>query len=237
VQALVQAGTSVADGTAVAARRRESRKEHERKGSSAGRESKEERIMLRKSLTAMFVSVFITGIAGPSFGAPPPSGGAHTADASAKLSETFSKVYAVQQWSVDVSKMADTRAKSDLVKDYARNVASANTNAETSIQSAAQKGGLTISPLSPETEEGASLIDRMKGESALLGSLQGDAFDKEYMTLVTNTQQSVLHVLDTSKASATDPAVRKFLDDQINLVQGRLRTAQNILAKVYGQSV
>jgi hypothetical protein len=57
------------------------------------------------------------------------------------------------------------------------------------------------------------------------------------MTLVTNTQQSVLHLLDTSKASATDPGVKRFLEDQINVVQSRLRTAQNIMAKVYGQTI
>jgi predicted outer membrane protein len=121
------------------------------------------------------------------------------------------------------------------VKDYARNIATAN--ADTNLTSVAEKGGLKITPLNPETEEGASLIDRMKGETTLLDSLQGDAFDKEYMTLVTNTQQSVLHVLDTSKASATEPGVKQFLTDQINVVQGRLRTAQNILAKVYGQTI
>jgi predicted outer membrane protein len=193
--------------------------------------------MLRKSLTAVFMSLFITGVTGAAFGAPPAHGTAAAPEASAKLNDAFSSLYAVNQWSVDVSKLADSRAKSDLVKDYARSVASANATADTSLQSVAQKGGLTISPLNPQTEEGASLIDRMKGESALLESLQGDAFDKEYMTLVTNTQQSVLHVLDASKASATDPGVRRFLDDQVNIVQGRLRTAQTIMAKVYGQSV
>jgi predicted outer membrane protein len=191
--------------------------------------------MLRKSLAAMFVSLFITGAA---FAAPPPAPGpANTPEAAAKLSEAFSALYAVSQWSVNVSEMADTRAKSDLVKNYAHTVATANAATDTKLQSVAQKAGLNVAPLTPDTEEGASIIDRMKGETALLGSLQGDAFDKEYMTLVTNTQQSVLHVLEKSKASATDPDVRQFLGDQITTVQNRLKTAQDILAKVYGQTV
>ena len=77
----------------------------------------------------------------------------------------------------------------------------------------------------------------MKAETVLLGSLEGDAFDKEYMTLVTNTQQSVIHVLQTSKASATDPEVKQFLGDTQTTVQNRLKTAQDILAKVYGNKV
>jgi predicted outer membrane protein len=116
-------------------------------------------------------------------------------------------------------------------------VATSNAATDTKLLSVAQKGGLNVAPLTPPTEEGASIIDRMKGETALLGSLQGDAFDKEYMTLVTNTQQSVLHVLETSKASATDPEVKQFLGDQISTVQNRLKTAQDILAKIYGQTI
>ena len=188
--------------------------------------------MLRKSLAAMFVSLFI--ITGAAFAAPPASGAAETTP---KLNDVFSVLHAVNQWSINVSEMANTRAKSDLVKNYARSVATANAAADTKLLGVAQKGGLNVAPLTPQTEEGASIIDRMKGETTLLGSLQGDAFDKEYMTLVTNTQQSVLHVLETSKASATDPEVRQFLGDQITTVQNRLQTAQDILAKIYGQTI
>jgi predicted outer membrane protein len=198
---------------------------------------KKERVMLRKSLSAMFAALLITGVTGAASAAPPTSGPANTPETGAKLSDTFSALYAVNQWSIDVSQMADTKAKSDLVKNYAHDVATANATTDTRLQSVAQKGGLNVAPLNPETEEGASIIDRMKGETTLLSSLQGDAFDKEYMTLVTNTQQSVLNVLDKSKATATNPEVKQFLVDQANTVQSRLRTAQNILAKVYGQSI
>ena len=137
----------------------------------------------------------------------------------------------------NLSQMADKRAKSDLVKNYAHAVATANATTDAKLQSIAQKNGVEIAPLNPQTEEGKSLLDRMKGETVLLGSLEGDAFDKEYMTLVTNTQQSVVHVLETNKASATDPEVKQFLGDMTTAVQNRLKTAQDILAKVYGDTV
>jgi hypothetical protein len=57
------------------------------------------------------------------------------------------------------------------------------------------------------------------------------------MTLVTNTQQSVIHVVQTSKASATNQEVKQFLGDMATTVQGRLRTAQDILAKVYDDKI
>ena len=89
----------------------------------------------------------------------------------------------------------------------------------------------------PKTEEGKSLLDRITAETQLLRSLKGDAFDKEYMSLVTNTQQSVSHFLESHKAAAKDPAVKRFMGDKNSTVQKRLKTAQDILAKVYGDSI
>ena len=88
-----------------------------------------------------------------------------------------------------------------------------------------------------KTEEGKSLLERIKAETVLLSSLKGDAFDKEYMTLVTNTQQSISHFLVSHKAAAKDPAVKRFMGDMDSAVQKRLKTAQDILAKVYGNSI
>jgi predicted outer membrane protein len=183
--------------------------------------------MLRKSLAAVFMSVFITGgITGAAIDAPPAGHG-----------DTLSVLHAVNQWSINVSDMADKRAKSDLVKNYAHTVSNANATTDTKIQNIAQKGGFDVAPLTPQTEEGASLIERAKAETVLLGSLEGDAFDKEYMTLVTNTQQNALQFLEARKASATDPDVKQFLGEQITTIQNRLKTAQDILAKVYGNQV
>lgn len=187
-----------------------------------------------KRLAAIFIPLFISAVA---FAQPPVSGRTATPDNAAKLSRAFSALHAVSQWSIKVSEMADQRAKSDLVKNYAHEMATANANADAKLRAVAQRNGITIGPVDPQTEEGKSMLDRMKAETALLGSLQGDAFDKEYMTLVTNTQQSVIHVLETSKASATDPAVQQLLGDMTTTVQNRLQRAQDILAKVYGNKM
>ncbi len=190
--------------------------------------------MLRKSLAVMFVSIFVAGAA---FAGLPASAHADTPEKAAKLSESLSVLHAANQWSMNLSEMADKRAKSDLVKNYAHAVATANATTDTKLQNIAQKDGLEIAPLNPQTEEGQSVLDRAKAETMLLGSLEGDAFDKEYMTLVTNTQQSVIHVLEASKSLATDHEAKQFLGDLTNTVQNRLKTAQDIMAKVYGDKV
>ena len=91
--------------------------------------------------------------------------------------------------------------------------------------------------MDPQTEEGKSLLERMKAETVLLSSLEGDAFDKEYMTLVTNTQQSVIHVLEVRNEMTAEPKVKQFLGDMTTVVQNRLKKSQEILAKVYGDQI
>jgi predicted outer membrane protein len=185
----------------------------------------------------MFVSLFVTGIAGAAFAAPPASGPVDTAEKASQLGETLTILHAVGQWSIDLSKMAETRAKSELVKNYASEVASKNADKDAKLMAIAQKHGVEVAPLDAQTEEGKSLLARMKGETTLLSSLEGDAFDKEYMTLVTNTQQSVIHFLQAHKAAAKDPDVKNLIGELTTAVQNRLKVAQDIMAKVYGNKI
>ena len=46
------------------------------------------------------------------------------------------------------------------------------------------------------------------------------------MTLVTNTQQSVLNLLKASKASAKDADVKQLISELTTTIEGRLKTAQ-----------
>ena len=190
--------------------------------------------MLRTRLAVMFIPLFITGAA---LADNPKPAVTDTTESAAKLSETFSVLQAVNKWAISVSETADKKAKSDLVKGYARTVATSNTSFETKLQALAQKHGMDIAPLDAQTEEGKSVLDRMKGEKELLGSLEGDAWDKEYMTLVTNTQQSLLHLLEANKGSAKDPDVKQFFGDLETNVRNRLKTAQDIMAKIYGDQI
>jgi hypothetical protein len=170
--------------------------------------------MLRTSLAATVLSLCISGAAVAAPPTPAVGGQTNTQEQTAKLGEGLGVLQAVGSWSTNLSEMASTRAKSDL-----------------------KMSQIDIAPLDPKTESGKSLVDRKKAEAAMLGSLEGDAFDKEYMTLVTNTQQSVIHVLHKQKSLATNPQVKQFLGDMETMVQGRLRKAQDVMAKVYGDTI
>jgi predicted outer membrane protein len=189
--------------------------------------------MVLKGLAGMFMALLVTANTGAAFAEPPASGKGEITEAG----QALSLLHAVSQWSIELSKMADERAKSDLVKNYAREMATANADKDAKLMEVAQKKGIEVAPLDSQTEEGKSLLDRIQAERQLLSSLKGDAFDKEYMTLVTNTQQSVSHFLEKHKAAVKDPAVKQFMGDLNTTVQNRLKTAQDILAKVYGDRI
>lgn len=189
--------------------------------------------MSRARLITVFMPLAIAS-AGAAVAATPASGGTEHA---AQLGETLSELHAVSQWSVTLSQMADKRAKSDLVKNYARTIASTNPTADEKIMAVAKKQGIDLASVDPQSPENRSVSERMKAEAAMLGTLEGDAFDKEFMTLVTNTQQSVLNVLKASKASAKDPDVKQLMGELTTTVQGRLKTAQDIMAKIYGNQI
>jgi two-component sensor histidine kinase len=57
------------------------------------------------------------------------------------------------------------------------------------------------------------------------------------MTLVTNTQQSIMNLANKRIESATDPEVKAFFTDLKTVIENRLTTAQEILAKVYGDEI
>jgi predicted outer membrane protein len=193
--------------------------------------------MSRKSLAATFAALFVTVITGAAFAGPPASDRVDAAEHPAKLPDVFMVLHAVGQWSIDLSTIAEKNAKSSVVKDYAHEMATSNTDKDAQLMALAQKHGIAVAQPDPQTPEGKSLLDRMKAETVLLNSLQGDAFDKEYMTLVTNTQQSMIHFLEARKATAKDPDVKQFMVNMITVVQNRLQRAQKIMATVYGNNI
>ena len=76
------------------------------------------------------------------FAATPASGG--TAESAPQLSESLSELHAVGQWSVTLSEMAEKRAKSDLVKNYAHTITNANPTLDAKLASVATKKGIDI---------------------------------------------------------------------------------------------
>ena len=192
-------------------------------------QSHNERYLCMKRYVAVALSAFA---AAALVGNPPEVSGA----ADPNRERGLSILHAASQAAIKVSDLADTHAKSDLVKAYARTVSSGNAKFDAKLMLIAKKQGIQL-VVDPQTEEGKSLLARLKAEAEMLGSLDGDAFDKMYMTLVTNTQQSIMNLANKRIESATDPEVKAFFTDLKTVIEKRLTTAQDILAKVYGDQI
>ena len=188
--------------------------------------------MVCKKLAVVFMPFFFAAAA--LVGNP---AGVSGAEDRPNLERALSVLHAASQAAINVSDLADKSAKSDLVKAYASTVSSGNAEFDAKLMLIAQKQGIKVLPLDPQTEAGKSLIDRLQAEAVMLSSLKGDAFDKAYMTLVTNTQQSIMQLANARIASATDPEVKAFFTDLKTIIENRLTTAQDILAKVYGDDI
>ena len=192
-------------------------------------QSHNERYLCMKRHVAVALSVFA---AAALVGNPAEVSGA----ADPNRERGLSMLHAASQAAIKVSDLAATRAKSDLVKAYARTVSSGNAKFDAKLMLIAKKQGIQL-VVDPQTEEGKSLLARLKAEAEMLGSLDGDAFDKMYMTLVTNTQQSIMNLANERIESATDPEVKAFFTDLKTVIENRLKTAQDIMAKVYGDNI
>ena len=192
-------------------------------------QSHNERYLCMKRHVAVALSVFA---AAALVGNPAEVSGA----ADPNRERGLSILHAASQAAIKVSDLADTHAKSDLVKAYARTVSSGNAKFDAKLMLIAKKQGIQL-VVDPQTEEGKSLLARLKAEAEMLGSLDGDAFDKEYMTLVTNTQQIIMNLANIRIESDTDPEVKAFFTDLKTVIENRLTTAQEILAKVYGDQI
>ena len=129
---------------------------------------------------------------------------------------------------IELAKIARDHAANSDVKQFAQVMLDDHTKAGDELKQIATSNSIPID---------TKIDDKQKSLMDKLSKLNGADFDKEYMSLVTNTQQSVIRLLETHKAAAKDPAVKQLMGDMTTTVQNRLKTAQDILAKVYGDSI
>lgn len=193
--------------------------------------------MLLKKLAVIGIPLFISGAALAGAQSPGQTGQAESSELDVTLSRSFSTLHALVQGAISVSELAVENAGSDLVKEYARTVSSGNVELDQKILALAAENSVEIVALDPQTEAGKSLIARLEAEKVMLSSLKGDAFDKMYMTLVTNAQQSILKFAEVRIATATNDRVKEFFTNLKTLISGRNTVAQGILEKVYGDDL
>lgn len=198
--------------------------------------------MLLKKIAVIGIPLFfsaaaLAGTETPGQPSQEQAGQEQSSEVNAKLSRSLSALHALVQNSIEVSEMAAQNASSELVKQYASSILSGNAALDEKLREIAAENSVEIVALDPQTEIGKSLVERLEAEKTMLSTLKGDAFDKEYMVLVTNAQQSVIKFADVRIKISKNERVKEFFTNLKTLVEGRNTIAQGILEKLYGDDL
>ena len=121
-------------------------------------------------------------------------------------------------------------------ESYARTITNANPKLDAKIESVAQKKGIDVAPLNPQTEEGKSLSERMKAKRCCSALSRGMPSTRSTMTLVTNTQQAPQFPEGKQRVGegSGGQATHRRIDDH---GPSRVKTAQDIMLKIYGNRI
>jgi predicted outer membrane protein len=155
----------------------------------------------------------------------------------AKLSRVFSLLHAVHQACEKVSAMAQERAGNEEVKAFAQAMGTQHSRSDSRLLVIAKKFDIEIKELDPTTPEGKSVMDRIEAEAKLLGSLEGDAWDKAYLGLTRVAQTRVIRFLQKKQRVVAQPEVKAFIGDAVTAIRNNRNTARALDRKICEDSL
>lgn len=121
---------------------------------------------------------------------------------------------------IETGKLAQEKASNDDVKKFAQTMVDDHTKALTELQDIASKKGVQL-PTETDTKH--------KAAATALKALNGDSFDKRYMSTVGVSDHKKTHeMLQKVERSANDPDLKAYAAKTLPVVHGHLTTAQQI---------
>lgn len=134
-------------------------------------------------------------------------------------------VQAANRIDINLAKLALTKTKDPQVKEFANQMISDHTNLEKSVGDLAKKLGVT-----PEQSDTSKHLKRQAAdEMKKLRSLQGKAFDKEYVSHEVAFHQAVIDAATTTLIpNAKNAELKSALKEAAPLLQGHLQHARQL---------
>jgi len=121
---------------------------------------------------------------------------------------------------IETGKLAQEKASKDEVKKFAQTMVDDHTKALTELQEIASKKGVE---LPTETDM------KHKASATALKALNGDSFDKRYMSSVGVSDHKKTHeMLQKVERNTNDPDLKAYAAKTLPVVHGHLTTAQQI---------
>ena len=123
---------------------------------------------------------------------------------------------------VQAAQLAQQRANSQQVKDFASRMITDHTQANTELQQIAQQENITL-PSQPMGKDATA--------AKKLNSLNGAAFDKAYSQDQLSDHQQVVALFRKEASSGQDPALKAFAQKTLPILQQHLQMAQALNSK------
>ena len=123
---------------------------------------------------------------------------------------------------VQAAQLAQQRANSPQIKDFASRMITDHTQANTELQQIAQQESITL-PSQPTGKDAAA--------AKKLSGLNGAAFDKAYSQDQLSDHQQVVALFRKEASSGQDPALKAFAQKTLPILQQHLQMAQALNSK------
>ena len=123
---------------------------------------------------------------------------------------------------VQAAQLAQQRANSPQIKDFASRMITDHTQANTELQQIAQQESITL-PSQPTGKDAAA--------AKKLSGLNGAAFDKAYSQDQLSDHQQVVALFRKEASSGQDPALKAFAQKTLPILQQHLQMAQALSTK------
>ncbi len=131
------------------------------------------------------------------------------------------------QAEVELGNLAQQKASSDDVKQFAARMVQDHSQANEKLKSIAQKEGVSVP--TTLTAKDQALKDKLNG-------LSGSAFDKAYMEAMVKDHRHDVSEFQREANNATDPDLKSFASETLPTLQEHLKMARETLTKVGGTS-
>ncbi len=124
---------------------------------------------------------------------------------------------------IETGKLAQEKAAKDEVKKFGQTMVDDHTKSLGELKELAAKKGVEL-PTEPDTKH--------KATATALKALDGDNFDKQYMSMAGLSDHKKTHeMLQKVQREAKDPDLKAYAGKTIPVVHGHLTTAQQITGK------
>jgi putative membrane protein len=148
----------------------------------------------------------------PSSSASSKASASQTSPSSDKTTAVLSSIHSTNQMEIQFGKLAQSNASSADVKAYGEQLVRDHQDADKKVQAVADQKGVTLKEGEPTDSKDAEAMAKQKAALTRLGSMKGEAFDKDFLNTMAEGHEHAIANLKNAKATEKDPAVTKLVD-------------------------